>query len=91
MVGHEIWLEILKNVQTEKHTLQDLEYGEKLKNVKIRNTHSRTWKMARNLKNVENQTRTLYICFIQCDMPGNTEKRKKLVMHTAGLGIWQEN
>ena len=29
MVGHEIWQEKLKNVQNEKHTLQNLEYGEK--------------------------------------------------------------
>ena len=29
MVGHEIWQEELKNVQSEKHTLQDLEDGEK--------------------------------------------------------------
>ena len=29
MVGHEIWRETLKNVQNEKHTLQDLDCGEK--------------------------------------------------------------
>ena len=29
MVGHEIWRETLKNVQNEKHTLQELEYGKK--------------------------------------------------------------
>ena len=29
MVGHEIWGETLKNVEIEKHTLYDLEYGKK--------------------------------------------------------------
>ena len=29
MVGTGIWRETLKNVQIEKHTLQDLGYGEK--------------------------------------------------------------
>ena len=28
-----IWQETLKNVQNEKHTLQDLEYGEKIDNL----------------------------------------------------------
>ena len=31
MVGHEIWRETLKKVQNEKHTIYDLEYGEKFK------------------------------------------------------------
>ena len=31
-----------------------------VKNVKNENTHSRTWIMERNLKNVENETQTLY-------------------------------
>ena len=29
MVGIEIWGEILENIENEKHTLQDLEYGDK--------------------------------------------------------------
>ena len=29
MVGLGIWRETLKNVQNEKHTLKDLDYGEK--------------------------------------------------------------
>ena len=29
MIGHEIWQETLKNVQNEKHTVQDLDCGEK--------------------------------------------------------------
>ena len=42
MVGPGIWRETLKNVQNEKQTLQDLEYGEKqCKARKMRNTHSR--------------------------------------------------
>ena len=42
MVGPGIWRETLKNVQNEKHTLYDLEYGEKqCKARKMRNTHSR--------------------------------------------------
>ena len=32
MVGPGIWRETLKNVQNEKHTLQDLEYGDKTEN-----------------------------------------------------------
>jgi hypothetical protein len=36
-------------------------YGEKhRKKLKMRNTHCRTWIMARILKNVENVTQTLY-------------------------------
>ena len=34
MVGPGIWRETWKNVQNEKHALQDLENGEKQKNVK---------------------------------------------------------
>ena len=34
MAGHEIWRKTLKILQNEKHTLQDLEYGERVKNVK---------------------------------------------------------
>ena len=36
----------LKNMENEKHKLQDLEYGEK--HWKMRNSNFRTWNMARN-------------------------------------------
>ena len=51
----------LKIMENEKHTLQDLEYGEnQLKNVKNVKYTSRTWVVATKLKNVENETQTLY-------------------------------
>ena len=40
----------------------------------MRNTHSRTWNMARKLKN----------------MARNSEKGGKWEMHTIGHGIWRE-
>ena len=50
-----------KNLQNETQTLYDLEYGQKQsKTWKMRNTHSRTWIMARKLKNMENETQTLF-------------------------------
>ena len=49
----------LKIMENEKHTLQDLEYGEnQLKNVKKVKYTSRTWAMASKLKKVENETHT---------------------------------
>ena len=50
-----------KVMENEKHTLQDLEYGEKQsKNMKNVKYTSRTWVLATKLKNVENETQTLY-------------------------------
>ena len=41
----------LKDLENEKHTLQDMKYGEEHgKSWKMRNTHCRTWNMARKLK-----------------------------------------
>ena len=40
--NEKLWRQILKNVRKEKHTLQELEYGEKQrKKCKMKNTHSR--------------------------------------------------
>jgi hypothetical protein len=48
-VGPGIWQEILKNVDNEKCTLYDLEYGEKhWKRWKMRHKHFMNWNMARN-------------------------------------------
>ena len=56
MVGHEIWQEAMKNVQNEKHTLQDLEYGEKhLKTWKMTNAHCRNLNIYRKQTNEENE------------------------------------
>ena len=50
-IGYEIWLETLKNMKNEKCTLWDLEYGEKIgKWHTMRNSHNRTWNMARNIE-----------------------------------------
>ena len=49
LVGPRIWQETLKIVENEIHTLWDLEHGKKTeKRGKMRNTHSRTWDIARN-------------------------------------------
>ena len=49
----------LKNVQNEKQTPQDLEYGQKIKKMlKMRDTHFRTCNMARKLTNEENENLT---------------------------------
>ena len=42
------------------HTLSPGILGEKRKTWKMRNTHCRTWNMARKLKKVENETETLH-------------------------------
>ena len=42
----------LKNMENEKHAMQDLKFGWKhRKTGKMRNTHFRTWNMARNTEN----------------------------------------
>ena len=47
-------------MENEKHTLYDVEYGEKhLKTWKMRIVDCRTWIIARKMKNVENETQTL--------------------------------
>ena len=44
-----------------RNTLYYLEYGKKhSKTWKMRNPHRRTWNMSRKLKNVENETQTLF-------------------------------
>ena len=49
----------MKNVKSEKYTLQDLDYGKKPeKTWKMRHKHCMTWNMARKLKNMENETHT---------------------------------
>ena len=60
-LGPGLWQEILKNVENEKCTIQDLKIGEKPeKSEKMRNAHCRSWNMVRKLKNVENETQKLY-------------------------------
>ena len=58
-LGSQIWREILKNLENEKCTLQDLEQFKKSGNVKNETHKTRTWKMARKLKIKENETHTL--------------------------------
>ena len=49
----------LNNVEDEKCTLQDLEFGEKPeKSEKMRNVHFMTWIMEKKLKHVENEKST---------------------------------
>ena len=51
----------LENKKKIENTRQDLEYGEKhRKTWKIRNEHCGTWIKGTKLKNVENDTQTLY-------------------------------
>ena len=48
-IGPVIWRVKLKNVENEKCTLQDLEYGDKPgKRKKMRNSQGRAFNMARN-------------------------------------------
>ena len=97
----------LNNKEIEKHTWEDLEYGEKhWKTWKMWKTHCRTWNvarhsekrkkwehtlkdlsMARKLKNVENETQTLY------DLEyGKTHWiHEKGEFYSVGPGIWWEN
>ena len=49
----------------------------------MRIAHSRTWIMGRNLKNMQNETQTLY----DLEYSRNTEKRGKGEMLTMGPGI----
>ena len=57
MVGPGIWRETLENVQNEKNTLQDLEYGEKKKRKtwKKRHKHFRCWNTVGNTKILQNE------------------------------------
>jgi hypothetical protein len=49
-----------KNVENEKHTLYDMQYGKKhSKTSKMGNAHGRTWSMARKVKKMENEKYTL--------------------------------
>ena len=49
-----------ENEQNGKHTLQDMDYGEKQSiTSKMRNAQFRTWYMARKMQNMENVTNTL--------------------------------
>ena len=47
----------------------------------------RTWSMEGKLKNLENETQTLF------DLEYGEKQYKcgKLEMHTVGTGVWQEN
>ena len=50
-----MWQEILKNVENEKCTLQDLEYGKESKNQESETQTLQAWNVARNSQNVENE------------------------------------
>ena len=52
----------------------------------MRNANCRTWNMARNLTNVENETHTLS----ELEYGDKTGKQKKLEAHIIGPGIQQE-
>ena len=81
-------MEKMKKLENVKCTLYDLKYGERhWKTLKMRIAHYRTWIMGRNLKNMQNETQTLY----DLEYSRNTEKRGKWEMLTMGPGIWWEN
>ena len=76
MVGHEIWQETLKKVQNDKHTVQDLEYGEKPEKGEKCETHTvgpGIWRDT--LKNMKNEKCTPQ----ELDYGEKTEKSGKLV------------
>ena len=52
----------------------------------MRNEHCRTWKLARKLKNVGNETQIMY------DLAYGKKHSKTWNMrnHTEGPGVWQE-
>ena len=52
----------------------------------MRNAHCRSWNMARNLKNVENETQKLFYL----DYGKKTEIRAKRETHTIRPGICRE-
>ena len=54
---------------------------------KIRSAHCRNWNMPRILKNVENETQTLY----DLEYGKKTDKRGKWETHMVGPGLWWEN
>jgi len=61
-VGPGMWRKTLKKCGNWKTHTVDLEYVEEhWKNWKMKNVHCRTWIMARNLKNGEIKTQTLYV------------------------------
>ena len=49
----------LKNMENEKHTLEDLKNDEITETCKMGNAHCRTWNMGRKLKITENENNTL--------------------------------
>ena len=60
ILGPGIWREIVKNVENEKCTLQDLECGKKTEKHEVRHKHYMIWNMAKRMKYVENGKCTLY-------------------------------
>ena len=73
---------------------------------KIRHTISRPWNMARNLKNVENETQTVFDLEFgkehsktwkrrnaHCRTRNKARNNKNVEneMHTVGPGVWREN
>ena len=96
-----------KREKWDMHTVGPGIWLENWKSLKMRNTHFRTWNMARKtekggkFRNVHcrtwNMARKLKIMENEkhplYDLKNDeiTEKREKWEMHTVGPGIWQEN
>ena len=53
----------------------------------MRHKHCMTWNMARKLKNVENETQTLF----DLEYGEKHSKTWKRERHTIGPGLWREN
>ena len=88
-VGPGISCETVKNVQNEKCTLYDLEYGKKhWKTLKMRNTNCHICIMVWNSeKGSKWEIHTVWSGIWQ----KSTEKRGKWEMHTIGPRFWGEN
>jgi co-chaperonin GroES (HSP10) len=96
-----------KREKWEMHTVGPGLWGENWKSRKMKNTHFRTWNMARKtekggkFRNVDcrtwNMPRKLKIMENEKHLlkylknDEITEKREKWEMHTVGPGIWREN
>jgi hypothetical protein len=53
----------------------------------MRNAQCRIWNIGRKIKNVDDETQTLY----DLEYSEKPEKCEKREMHTVGPGLWREN
>ena len=76
-----------KREKWEIHTV-DLNYGERTEKMwKMWNSHYTTWNMAWKLKNVKNETQTLFVRVYG----EKHSKREKWKIHISGRVLWREN